>query len=78
MPCIQSVQRIWHFPSGDALLEPSGRRDCIVPDIDHIDVPARTVRRIAGAVSLDTATTIHVVEEAGEVIVTEFDKNILL
>ena len=75
-PCFRSVTRIWHFPSGDALLEREGRRDCLLPNVDRVDVPASGCRRVASALALDTDTTVRVVSSGDERTLTEYDKKI--
>ncbi len=77
-PCFRSVTRIWHLSSGDVLLELANRRDCLLPDIDRVDVPASDSHRIAGAVVLDTETTVRVAVEQNDRIITKFDKKIRL
>jgi hypothetical protein len=77
-PCLRSVTRIWHFPSGDVLLERAQRRDCLLPTVDRVAVPASDSRRVAKALVLETDTTVEVVETADERVVTEFDRKIML
>ncbi|WP_336002753.1 hypothetical protein [Halorientalis halophila] len=76
-PCFRSVTRIWHFPSGDAFLSRTGRRDCLLPDVDRVAVPASETRRIAGAVVIDTDATIRVIDD-DERKVIEFDTNVVI
>ena len=78
VPCFRSVSRIWHFPSGAVLLELAERRDCLLPDIDRIDVPASGSQQISRALVLDTDTTVRVVEDGGDRLLVEFDREILL
>ncbi|GAA5433823.1 hypothetical protein Hjap01_03311 [Haloarcula japonica] len=75
MPVFRSVTRVWHFPSGDILLERAEHRDCLIPDVDQVDVPVSGTERVADAVALDTDTTVRVADDSGNIIVTEFDKN---
>ena len=75
-PCFRSVSRIWHFPSGDALLERDERRDCLLPNVDRVDVPASESQRVASALALDTDTTVRVVASGDERLLTEFDRKI--
>lgn len=77
-PCFRSVTRIWHFSSGDVLLELANRRDCLLPDIDHVDVPASDTHQVAGAVALDTDSTVRVAIEQNDRIITKFDRKIQL
>ncbi|KAA9396173.1 hypothetical protein Har1130_16210 [Haloarcula sp. CBA1130] len=76
MPVFRSVTRIWHFPSGDALLERAERRDCLIPDVDRVDVPASGTDQVAGAVALDTDSTVQVTDSTGNIVVTEFNENL--
>ncbi|GGN94778.1 MULTISPECIES: hypothetical protein [Haloarcula] len=78
LPVFRSVTRIWHFPSGDALLELADHRDCLLPNVDRVDVPASERERVGDAVALDTETAVRVSEEQGRVIIKEFDKKIIL
>ncbi|AUG49039.1 hypothetical protein BVU17_15715 [Haloarcula taiwanensis] len=76
VPVFQSVTRIWHFPSGDALLERTGHRDCLIPDVDRVDVPVRGTEQVADAVALDTDTTVRIADRTGNLVVTKFDSNL--
>ncbi|MDQ2074184.1 hypothetical protein RBH20_16730 [Haloarcula sp. H-GB4] len=76
MPVFRAVTRVWHFPSGDALLERDGYRDCLIPDVDRIDVPVNGTEQVADAVALDTDTTVRVTDNTGSVVMSEFDKNV--
>lgn len=78
IPIFRSVERIWHFPSGDVLLTLAERRDCLLPNVDRVDVRARAVERVGSAVALSTDTAVRVAEERGKSIVTEFDKTVKL
>jgi len=73
-PCFRSVTRIWHFPGGTVLLERAERRDCLLPDVDRVDVPVSESRRVAGAVVLETDATVRVAEDGDERTIKEFDK----
>ncbi|MFC6864175.1 hypothetical protein ACFQGE_12005 [Halomicroarcula sp. GCM10025817] len=78
VPAFRAVTHVWHFPSGDVLLEREERRDCLLPDVDRVDVPASAVNCVNDAVALETDTTVHVSEEPGGLIVNEFDRKIVL
>ncbi len=77
-PCFRSVSRIWQFPSGDVLLELSERRDCLLPNIDRVDVPASECHRVAESVVIETDTTVEVTAKDNIQKVTEFDRKIVL
>jgi hypothetical protein len=76
LPCFQSVTQIWHFPSGDVLLEMRDRRDCLISDVDRIEVPVTGSRRIGEAVVLDTEVTIQVARKSGRRLLTEYDTEV--
>ncbi|GAA3858065.1 hypothetical protein GCM10022627_02260 [Haloarcula argentinensis] len=76
VPLFRSVTRVWHFPSGDVLLERAEYRDCLIPDVDRVDVPVSGTEQIADAVALDTDTTVRVTDCSGNIVVTKFDKNV--
>jgi hypothetical protein len=78
IPMFRSLSRIWHFPSGTVRLELRDRRDCLLPDIDWVELPANECHRVGAIVALETDTTARVVEEQGDTIVTEFDNKIIL
>jgi hypothetical protein len=78
VPLFRSVTRVWHFPSGDVLLERAGHRDCLIPDVGRVDVPVSGTEQVADAVALDTDTTVRVTDNTGTVVVSEFDKNITI
>ena len=78
LPVFRSVTRIWHFPSGDVLLELADHRDSLIPSVERVDAPVEGIESVADAVALDTDTTVHVTDEAGERIVSVFDKKIKL
>jgi len=73
--CFSAVTRIWHFPSGHALLERERHRDCLLPAVDRIDVPTRGFERVGDAVVIDTRTTVEVVARGDERVLTKFDIN---
>lgn len=74
VPLFRSVTRVWHFPSGDVLLERAEYRDCLIPDVNRVDVPVGGTEQIANAVALDTDTTVRVTDYSGNIVVTKFDK----
>jgi len=74
VPVFQSVTRVWHFPSGDVLLERADRRDCLIQDVDRVDVPVSGTEQVADVVALDTDTTVRVTNNTGNLVVTNFDK----
>ena len=78
VPVFRSVTRVWHFSSGDVLLERAEHRDCLIPDVDRVDIPVSGTEQVADAVALDTKTAVRVTENTGSVVVTEFDKNVKL
>ncbi|EMA09861.1 hypothetical protein C437_05160 [Haloarcula vallismortis ATCC 29715] len=78
VPVFRTVTRVWHFPSGDVLLERAGRRDCLIPDVDRVDVPVRGTEQVADAVALDTDTAVRVTEKTGDVVVSKFDRSVKL
>jgi len=73
VPVFRSVTRVWHFPSGDVLLERAEHRDCLIPDVDRVDVPVSGTEQVADAVALDTDTTVRVADKSGYLVVTEYD-----
>lgn len=74
--CFRGVTRIWHFPTGDVLLERDEYRDCLVPAIDRIDLSVSDCHRVGEAVVLSTETTVEVTEEQGDQILTEIDEKL--
>lgn|SRR6056297_1925202 len=78
VPVFRSVTRVWHFPSGDVLLERSERRNCLIPDVDRVDVPVSGAKQVVDAVALDTETTVRVTGDTGNNVVAEFDKSVKL
>ncbi|MFD1586478.1 hypothetical protein ACFR9U_05760 [Halorientalis brevis] len=78
VPYFRSVTRICHFPSGDVLLDRADRRQCLLPAIDRVDVPASEIQRITDAVVLDTEATVYVVEDGGDRVVVPFDEELVL
>lgn len=78
LPVFQSVRRIWHFPNGDVLLELAENRDCLIPDVERVDVPVTGVDHVAGAVALDTNTTVRVTDEPDGRVVNKIDKNMIV
>jgi len=76
LPVCRAVTRIWHFPSGDVLLERADRRDCLIPAVERVDVPVTGVESVADAVALDTDTAVRVTTDADSRIVTEFDRRV--
>lgn len=78
LPLFRAVTRVWHFPSGDVLLERAEHRDCLLPDVDRVDVPVRGTEQVADAVALDTDTAVRVTDKTGTVVVSEFDKNVTI
>jgi len=76
MPVFRSVTRVWHFPSGDVLLERAEQRDCLIPDVDRVDVPVSGTEQVADAVALDTDTTVRVTDNTGNLVVTEYDMSV--
>jgi hypothetical protein len=76
VPVFRSVTRVWHFPSGDVLLERAEHRDCLIPDVDRVDVPVSGTEQVADAVALDTDTTVRVTYSSGNLVVTEYDMNV--
>lgn len=76
VPVFRSVTRVWHFPSGDALLERTGHRDCLIPDVDRVNVPVRDTEQVADAVALDTDTAVRIVNKTGNLVVTKVDSNL--
>lgn len=74
----RAVSQIWHFPSGDVLLERDDRRDCLLPAVDRVDVPVTDTHRVSDALALETDTTVRVVDDAGTRILTEYDDNITI
>jgi len=77
-PCFRSVTRIWHFPNGDAFLELAERRDCLVPNVDSVDVPANTTNRVGAAVTLETATTVQVTDTTAGRTLTTFEEELTI
>jgi hypothetical protein len=73
VPLFRSVNRVWHFPSGDALLERAEQRDCLIPAVDRVDVPVSGTEQIGDTVALDTDTTVRANEKSGNLVVTELD-----
>jgi len=73
--CFTAVTRIWHFPSGHALLERERHRDCLLPAIDRIAVPTSGCERVGEAVVIDTQTTVESIASGGERILTKVDIN---
>lgn len=78
VPPFRAVTHVWHFPGGDVLLEREERRDCLVPDVDRVDVPSSAVTCVSDAVVLETDTTVRVSEEPDGQKITEFDTKIVL
>ena len=76
--CFRAVTEIWHFPTGEVLLERDEYRDCLVPGIDQIDVTVSDCHRIGEAVVLSTETTVEVTEKRGKQILTEIDTKMKL
>lgn len=76
--CFSAVTRIWHFPSGHALLERERHRDCLLPGVDRIDVPAGGSERVGDAVAIDIRTTVEVVANGDERVLTKLDMNMKL
>ena len=76
VPVFRSVTRVWHFPSGDVLLERAEQRDCLIPDVDRVDVPVSGTEQVADAVALDTDTTVRVTDNTGNLVVTEYDMSV--
>jgi|GEM_PF-2847302 len=76
VPVFRSVTRVWHFPSGDVLLERAEHRDCLIPDVDRVDVPVSGTEQVADAVALDTDTTVRATDKSGSIVVTEYDMNV--
>lgn len=76
VPLFRSVTRVWHFPSGDVLLERAERRDCLIPDVDRVNVPVSGSEQVGDAVALDTDAAVRVTNSAEELVVTKFDKNV--
>jgi len=76
VPVFRSVTRVWHFPSGDVLLERAEHRDCLIPDVDRVDVPVSGTEQVADAVALDTDTTVRVTDNSGNLVVTEYDMKV--
>ncbi|WP_324761199.1 hypothetical protein [Haloarcula montana] len=73
IPVFRSVSRVWHFPSGDVLLELADHRDCLLPDVDKVDIPVSGTEHIAEAVVLDTDTTVRAEKISGDLILKEID-----
>jgi hypothetical protein len=71
--CFRAVTRIWHYPPGTVLLERDQRRDCLLPGVDRVHVPASDCHRVGDAVVLDADTTVEVTEQEGSQILTEVD-----
>ena len=78
LPLFRAVTRVWHFPSGDVLLERAEHRDCLLPDVDRVDVPVRGTEQVGDTMTLDTDTAVQVTDKTGTVIVSEFDKNVTI
>ncbi|MBV0900441.1 hypothetical protein [Haloarcula salina] len=76
IPVFRSVERIWHFPSGDVLLTLAERRDCLLPNVDRVDVRASEIEWVGSAVALSTDTAVRVTEQQGRSIIKEFDRKI--
>jgi hypothetical protein len=76
VPVFQSVKRVWHFPSGDVLLERAEHRDCLISDVDQVDVPVTGTEQVGDAVALDTDTTVRITDNSGNIIVKEFDNKL--
>ena len=74
--CFSAVTRIWHLPSGHALLEREHYRDCLLPAVDRIYVPTSGCERVGDVVAIDTRTTVEVVARADERVLTEIDINV--
>ena len=74
--CFSAVTRIWHFPSGHALLERERHRDCLLPAVDRIDVPTSGCERVGDAVAIETRTTVEVVAREDERVLTKYDTNV--
>jgi hypothetical protein len=77
-PCFRSVTRIWHFPNDTVILERAARRDCLLAEIDVVDVPVTGSRRVGSAVALDTDTTVRVVEEGDKCILRDINRVMML
>jgi len=76
VPIFRSVTRLWHFPSGDVLLERAARRDCLIRNVERIDVPASDVDAVADALALETDTAVRVSAEPDGLVVRKFDMNV--
>jgi hypothetical protein len=76
VPIFRSVTRLWHFPSGDVLLEREARRDCLLRHVERIDVPASEVEAVADALAIETDTAVRVGAEPDGLVIREFDTNI--
>lgn len=73
IPYFRNVVRIWHFPNGEALLERERKRDCLVADVDVVDVPRNGDRRIEGAVAIDTETAVEATQRGDTRILRELE-----
>ena len=62
IPCFQHVTMLWHLESGEVLLERESHRDCLVPEVDVVDVPASGHRRTEDAVAVEPQTALEVVQ----------------
>jgi hypothetical protein len=76
VPIFRAVTRLWHFPSGDALLEREARRDCLLRNVERIDVSASDVEAVADALTLETDTAVRASAEPDGLVVTKFDRKI--
>jgi len=76
--CFSAVTRIWHLPSGHALLERERHRDCLLPAVDRIEVPTSGCERVGDAVAIDTRTTVEVIARGGDRVLTKVDINMKL
>jgi hypothetical protein len=76
--CFRSVTRIWHFPDGAVFLELADRRDCLLSNIDRVDVQAAETHDVSGALVLDTQTTVQVTDEQDTRTISEVDHRLVL
>jgi len=63
LPVFRSVTRIWHFTSGDVLLECADHRDCLIPSVEQVDVPVEGIESI---ILPDEAAKVENIKAAAE------------
>lgn len=73
IPYFCNVSRIWHFQAGDVLLERERKRDCLVPDVDVVDVSTSGDQRIEGVVAIEAEGVVEITQRGDTRTLSELD-----